>query len=465
MKTLVNIDSSKIVAAIRTTTPVTTSGKIALENLRKFISNHTMSATNLLYTIRGLEACRGDFGLEKLISTCKGMVAMERLQVASTFELVQHENKGIFGAVGVEAENALSQLYQMNADKIMFAIHDGALDKYATDAEIRKLIAYANAAVADQMRTSNTKMNIAEKMNIYMLPVLNIAQIADARIVYIDGSLYSVAKSGKLSSVASLADYEIPSDVMSLFDLLQYVVSVTDEPNKMKLAPDYAAVAEKYLGIASLTFDLLADFDHAVEINGQQMSFDKAEAVMTANQQQFLAASYYKNDAQQVLEIINRCIKTLSAYRGALLDNTYANVIAFDNYKYLVMRFGSAYTLLVKNNGYVVDNKLYNTAIDLLRNDFISNNPEAFNLLQNQYANELQIESSKVSIKVKLAQDLTEERKNYAILLQNITEQEKTLEELGSDANPDKVKELKDLHGKVTEAIDKIDKELEDLDK
>jgi IMP dehydrogenase/GMP reductase len=337
----------------------------------------------------------------------------------------------------------------MNAAKIVDAINNGALDAYSTNPAIRSLISYANSALSDFTKATGTDLSMKTAIT-KLTPVLSIAVIDDASIVSIDNKLFVAGKRGSLAPVTDLSQYNLKGDIQMLLTVLSSM-ETTAEPNVLVLKSDFQKIAADNFMIKSFGIDLLATSDKFIIINDNAMSFDKADALLAANKSEIIASMLFNESATNVMKLIRSIMSTMDMYRGALLTNLYAKTVVADEVRIHVIKFGAGYSVVVMKGDVVIATSAYDDIMQVLADDYIVSNVEASNAFSNAFAADIEKATSKLSVKMKLVNDLIEERARYEALLEKINEEAKSLETI--DANPEKVAALDELKGKVEEKL------------
>jgi len=462
LKTITRIDGSKVIAALNAARPVTAAGKVAVENFKRYMQSNCLYALSLEAALESLSRQSYDVGLESLIGTLKGMMPAENRRVAIAYEEVANENKSLFYAVGTEAEQKIAELYQLNGDKIIESLVSGELDAYATNPAISKLIAWAKAARADQVKNDQTPITYAGgDITVCLVPVLNLSMQDDALLSSIDKHLFIIGKQGQMNLAGSLSDYNLPTEVQKLVTILDYM-QATDEPNVLRLNDELSESAAKHLGITKFEIDLLAQNDAFIGINGNFMSYEKADAILTSRKPEILAATLLSDDARHAMQVINEVIRLMADFRGGLLTNLYAKAFAFNDFKSYIVKNNAYYNVITTKYDSILSIKSYNDILDVIKDDFITGNPPVFNAVQTAFANDIAAANSKMNVRIKIAEDLASDVAKLESLLKQINEQ---IDELGTvvDANPEKEKALKELKAKTEEKLDAAKAELQRL--
>lgn len=462
LKTITNIDGTKVIAALNAARPVTAAGKVAVENFKRYMQTNRLYAIALENALETLSRQSYDVGLESLIATLKGLIPAENRQVAIAYENIANENKAMFYAAGTEAEQKVAELYKLNGDKIIESLVSGELDAYATNPAISKLIAWAKAARVDQAAANQVPVTYSGgDITVRLVPVLNLTMSGDAIVASIDKHLFVIGKRGQLNLAGDLSDYDISTEVQKLITVLDYL-KATDEPNIMTLVPEYAEVAEKQLSIKKFEIDLLANNDAFIGINGTFMSYEKAEAILNARKPEILAATLLNDDARRTMQVINEVIRLMADFRGSLLTNLYAKSFEFDDYKFYIVKNMAYYNVIVAKYNSILAIKSYNDVMDVIKDDFIASNPPVFNAVQNVFAADIDNATSKMNVRIKIADELANDIAKLESLHKQITQQ---LDDLGTvvDANPEKEAALKELRAKTEEKLDAAKAELQRL--
>lgn len=470
MKVLANIDARVIQVALESANPLTMAGRHAVANYKNFLVSHALTASGLEMSI-GTMARFNDAGLENLIAVLKGLMPTSKRKVAIAYEQIQMEAKSPFSA-GVEAENALAELYKHNAAAIIEEIRGGALDQYKTNPVIASLIAYANAADRDAtMSGTNVTRNVkaaSSNAKLAMVPIVNIASLGDSgMMVSIDGGLFILGPNGGLSQVTNLSDFEnIPDDIQSVLTVLGNMQLDDKHANIMTISNAYAESLEKYLGIKSLEIDLLGEYDDFVHLNNVKMSVEKAQAILNANKDSIVANIVTSEEAKKMLELVNTILEVFDKYRGSLLSGQYARkfILNTEDAKtaIYVIKGTSAYSVFTTINGSVTSMKKYNTVYELLADETLIATAELSDMVAGSFQSELKAERNTATVRQNILQKLITEREEYENLLSRINSNLKELDEV-EDENPDKRKELNQLKAKIDENIKQVDAEIEKL--
>lgn len=464
VKTLTNIDGSKVIAAIKATKPVTATGKVAVENFSKFIGQNRLTAIGLEQALVAFESLRADTGLDKLIGTLRGLMPAVNRQVACTYEIIANEDKAVFLAASPEAEQKVAELYKYNAAKIIDKLVNGELDAFATNPAIAQLIRYAKSARADQVATSSSDILVTTgDVGMTIEPIINVQYLSAGMLMYVDGMLLLAGNRGQIDLVSDLSDYDdLQPQVRKLLSMLQYV-KVGDEPNVLTANDDLAEILSKNFSISKLEFDLLATNDAFIGINGTFMDFDKAKAILDANRPEVLASTLLNAEAKAGLDTMLDLMSTLLDFRGAILSNRYAKKFSADNISFYVLKLGNYYNLIVRQNGAVVTNiKSYNDVMSMLADEFVTTNVPVFNAMQNAYAADIDAATHKLNVRVKLATDLANDISKLDALYKEISAEIETVGSM-SDANPEKIKALNSLKQRTEEKLEAAKAELEKL--
>lgn len=470
LKTITNIDGSKVIAAIRTAKPVTATGKVAVENFSKFMAQNRLTALSLEQAIIAFEGLRTDVGITKLLGTLKGLMPTVNRKVACTYELVANEDKTLFLAAGTEAEAKIAELYKYNGDKIINLLVNGQLDAFATNPAVAELIRYAKAARADQANAGLPNANLLANENgpviVTLVPVLNIAMLDnDNSLVSIDNAMFMLGSKGQVSITDDLSEFNLNTTVSKLLTLLTYL-QPTAEPNVLTLKPAFAEAASKYLSITKFELDLLAYNDAFIGINGNFMSLEKAQAILEANRPEILAQTLLSNDARDILNVINELMTTLTDYRGALLTNMYAKKFEAKadagTFNFYVIKSNAYYNLIVRRDDAMLSCKSYNDIMSMLADDFVATTTSVFNAMSEAYATDIESATSKMNVRVKLANDLADDISKLQQLYDSIVNEIANLDEM-ADANPAKTKALQELKQKTEDKLASAKDELSKL--
>lgn len=471
VKTLTNIDGGKVIAALKAAKPVTATGKVAVENFSKFMTVHRLTAGSLESALVSLESLKADVGLKQLIAMLKGLMPVAKRKVAVAYESIANEDKTLFLAASTEAEDKVATLYRYNADKIIDMLCNGYLDNFATNPAIAELIKYAKAARADMVNVQDHPIAFngnEANVTVTLVPVLNVSMIGEASLVSIDGSLYFVGPNGAIDNAADLQNIELDATVNKLLTILLYL-KPTAEPNILTLTDQLATVVAKNLSISKFEVDLLATNDAFVGINGNFMSVEKAQAILSADRTEVLAATLLNDDARTALSILYNIMSTLADYRGTLLTNMYAKKFSCGimpgndaRLDCMLVKSGVYYNLIVKSDGVNVATKAYNGIMDVLSDDFVASNVPIFNAMQASYAADIDAAASKMNVRVKLAKDLANDISRLQELYESITEELDSLS-ASMDANPDKITALSQLKTKTEDKLKTAKQELDKL--
>lgn len=460
IRSLTNIKSSVILQALRQAKPITAVGRVAVENFKTYLVQNSMNAIALENSIMDLTGDKRDAGLESLIATLKGVMPESKRRIAVAYELLQFEQPGSFMAVGKEAFDALSSLYNMNATKIIDEINGGVLNAFKTNPTIARLISWARAAnkVAPEQ-----KIITDGGVETTMTPVLNIATAGDDMLVAIDGSTFLQGERNALTYIPAISDIEgLPGDIQALLVCIRQLHASTLEPNLLLLNSDILEYVNKVLPMESFAIDLLGGINELVRINDNPMSVDKARALLMENKDELIASMLMSDAAKDALQIVNTIMNLFEKYRGAIVGNNYANVFRTQNTtSYFVEKDGRiAVVNLIDGN--VMNSKSYDSVFDALSDDMFVSNPELHKAISTAYSSELKNESSRIAIRKQVLLQLSEERKQYESLLARISDELDNLATV-SDANPEKETALKELKSKVEGSLAAVAAEIEKL--
>lgn len=460
-QTLTSIKSDGILQALRKASPCTMSGKAAVENFKAWLVSNTMSAVALENSIISLTGPDRDAGLESLISMLKGLMPESKRKVAVAYERLAVQGVNLFTGNREAAMEAVATLYDMNAAKIIDAINAGQLDAFKTNPEIQRLINWAKAAV--KVKPEQTIVSTGD-VNVTMVPVLNVATAGEDMLVAIDGKTFLQGKRGSMTYVPNVADYDnVPADIRALLVCLTKMHSSMTEPNLLMFDEDIMEQIRKNLPIETFAIDLLGGVNELVQINGNAMSTEKALALLRVNADDLLASLLTSDYAQDAIKIVSTAMQLFEKYRGVVNGNVFAN--KFSNDKglnvYVIAKDGSI-SMVTMMDGNVVNTAAFNSIYEALGSDIAIANPPIHAAISNVFASELKDDAKSISVKQQLIKKLADERNKYESLLVRINTE---LDELANvmDANPDKVKALKELQKKTTESIATVKDELDKL--
>lgn len=465
MKTLANIDARVISKAIEKARPLTVSGRVAMENYRRFLATNTMTAAGLEASINSLNQIN-DAGLQSFVSTLRGLMPTSKRKIAVAYELLQLEDKHAIFAAGVEAENALAELYQHNAATLVSEIADGALDQYKTNPTIAELIGYAKSAKVDAAN-NGVQVNFSSgAVKQSLVPVINIASLGDSgMLVRVDSMTMILGARGGLTNVASLSDFDnLPSEVNSIITVLSTLHLSEKQANVVELDGDYQEAAAKYLGVNSLKIDLIGSISEMVEINGIKMSVDKALAILNASKDSIIANIVTSEGAKEILQLVTSILNVMENYRGILISGLYARKFTIDNEALYVLKTRDGYSVIVNVGGSVVSATKYDTVYALLADDSIIVSTELHNAISESFSSEMKAEVNTATVKQDILNKLISERQEYEQLLSKIRANRDELDQM-SDPNPDKVKELDSIEKRVVDSLKTVNEEIDKIAK
>ena len=459
MKSLTNINAGIVLQALRSATPITATGKAAVENYKQWLTANSLNAIALENSIISLTGSNRDAGLESLIATLKGIMPESKRKVAVAFEMVQMEPKNLF-SVSDGALEALTKLYDYDAEAIIDKINEGALDPFASNPIVAKLIQWAKRAVQIE---PERKYNVDGEVVNTIVPILNLAAIGDDMLIAIDGRLFVQTKRGALTYVPFADDYDISDDVKILIQCLSQMQSSSTEPNVLVVKPEVLDIISKALPMQSFEIDLLGDASELVRINGNAMSVEKAMSLLKASESDLLASMLMSDDAKNGLQLVATIMNIFERFRG-VLGNEYANKFAIENMVTYIVEKGGAVAEATFVSGSLVESKLFNSIFDLLTSDMFVATPKLHAAISTAFASELKEDAKKLSIRKQIAIKLAEERKQYEALLERINNE---LDNLATvvDVNPDKVDGLKSLETKTEDKLAVVIEEIEKLSK
>jgi hypothetical protein len=459
--TLTNINASIILQALRKSNPVTAVGRAAVENYRAYLANNSMTAIALENSIISLTTTQYDAGLESLVATLKGMMPESKRRVAVTYELIANEAKTLF-SVGEPALEALNDLYDLDAMKIIDSINSGALDSFKMNPNIAKLINWAKAAYKSAPERAMAQGTGDVKVT--LTPILNIATTPEGdSLVAIDGKAFLIGKRGKATFIPNLGDIEnIPNEVRAIVAELRNMKVSSSEPNVLVFNDDIIDYVRKALAIDSFGIDLLGDSDTLIRINGNAMSAEKAKTLLQQSESEMIANLILNDTAKDALSMIANSMNLFDRYRGTIYSNKYASKFDFGNVIVYILNQDDSVTVLTVTGGTVTDASAYDNMFSALSNDIFIANPALHNAVSVAFANDLKEDAKKLSVRQNLAAKLIDERKQYENLLERIKREIDDMADV-VDANPDKVKALNELKTKTEEQIATTSEEINKL--
>lgn len=462
--TLTNINTSKVLQALRKAKPVSMKGRVAVENYRQWLVSNPLTATSLQASIESMSDINQcyDAGNANVVATLKGLLAAPKLRVAVAYEMAYaaYNSKSIV-APSDAAMKALESLYDYDATLIVSKINSGVLDKFATNPDIAKLIAWARSANATEPeRTSLVSTDGPVTMS--MTPVLTLAENEDTTLVAIDGKTFLQGKFGALTPVPVLDDVPgVNDDIKKIVLVLSQMHASSTEPNMLMLNDDVLESVKKGLPVQSFGIDLTAGLNELVQLNGNAMSADKAIALLK-NNDDMAAAVLLNEQASDGLQIISTIAQMFEKYRSSIASSVYANVFAVGNIAFYIVPVDGSYGTFTVLNGSVVETHQYDAVYDILKAETVTASTDLFEAISKVYAKNLKSESSKLTVKRKLIEQLTVERNEYEELLSNIRREQESLVDV-TDVNEDKVKSLNDIRAKVEQKISDVADEIAKL--
>jgi hypothetical protein len=464
--TLTNINASKVLQALRKAKPVSMKGRAAVENYRQWLVSNPLTAISLQASIESMTDINQcyDAGNANVVATLKGLMPQAKLKVAVAYEAAYAyiQNNSIM-APSEEAMQALESLYDYDATKIIDRINSGVLDKFATNPEIAKLISWAKSA--NRAEPERSELNADDEVSMSMTPVLVLAMNSENdTLIAIDDKVFLQSKQGALTYVPVIDDAPgVNDDVKRIVLILGQMHASASEPNMLMLNDDVLEVIKKSLPIHSFGIDLTGGINELVQMNGTAMSTDKAIALLK-NNDDLVASMVLDDTAKDAIQVISTIMQMFEKYRGSIAGSIYANKYTVGSTSFYIVPKDNAYGTFVVMNDSVVDTALYNNVYDILHNETVTASPALFGAISKTYASQLKNESSKLSVKRQIVEQLTSERKQYEELLSNIKKEQDDMAEV-TDVNEDKVKQLDSLRTKVEQKISEVADEISQLTK
>lgn len=473
MKTIVNINGELILSALRKAKPITTAGKVAVENYIGYLQSNVLSATALDNSIESLTANSIDVGLKPLIDTLNGVMHKAKRKVAIAYESLQKYKPGDFFYVGTEADQILSDLFTYNAAKIVEQINSGILDKYNTNPVILDLIKWAKSASNSNNKPGVPPLKTAEPVSAEttLLPVMIIGTYEDKALLFVDKDLYVRGDRGALSYVSNVNFLDkVQPEVKKIISCMSMLSFVPNHPTTLILNKEVTAMLKKVINLQSFEIDLLAGIESCFIMNNVPMSSEKAKALLSSYKDSVIAALTFDEGAKEAFKLLMTIFDVFETYRGSLIGSLYAKSYTNSGYTaYLIKDIvPGRYALINKIRGQyesaVVNSTVYDSVYDLLANEYVISNTAVHAAISVDFAKELSNESSKLSIRKQILTKLIDERSEYSNLLKRIKTEEINLQGV-LDANPEKQQALSKLSKEVQAKLVILNEEIEKLQK
>lgn len=464
-KTIANINCSIISQALDNAKPVSAVGLSAVESYKQFIETNVLTAASLEMSINSLTGDQYDPGLESLVHTLKGVMPEANRKVAIAYEELSAMPKGTFMQVGEDAKVALADLYNHNAKKIVGDIANGLLDQWSTNPAIAKLIAYARSAMQDlsNIEHKNRTRLANDSVVCTLVPKVKIAVLGDNSIVSVDGLPFIEHKTGELVSIRGAETLsDLPKDMHDLIEILRNMQSAEGEPNVLVFKEPIATAIAKDLGVRSLAFNLLGEFNSIVSLNGNAMSAGKAKQLLQANASVTFASLLLNSKARDLLAYINRALQVFESLRGSLVSDTYVRKLVDTAGVATYINQGTSYFAMAVANNSIVSRGLYDTVYAILGDKRLVASPAMHDTIALTYNDALICETSTANIRRQNIAKMVEERQQYEDILERILTEREELSQM-SDVNPDKVEALDKLREKVRKSIATVSSEINAL--
>jgi hypothetical protein len=395
------------------------------------------------------------------------MMPVAKRKVAVAYEMIQLEPSNSFFKAGLEAEEALAELYKMNSSKIISKINEGALDAYKNSPVIASLIAYARSAAIDASQSGLPIMaTTGNGIDVELVPVINIASLGDnGMLVSIDGNLFIQGIRGGLTLINDVSQISgIPSDTSSLILCLKQMILDKDNANIVSLREDILAMTSKNLGISTFSIDMLANNDKMIIVNGEPMSIDKTKILLNANKDSIIANILTSEGAKETLQLLNSIMDVFDKYRGAILTGRYAKKFVNGDISLYIVKGQNQYSTICFMAGSMISSTKYDTIYSLLADSNVISDQNLHNAISMEFMSEMKSEVNITTVQKSILRKIIDERQKYEDLLEKINNEETDLQNV-VDPNPEKIKSLSDIKKRVIENLAKVNDEISKITK
>lgn len=477
MNTLLKVDGQKLHSELASLNPSTIAAKNAITGILTHLRTKPLTARDLGSFHTALESAGFDPALNKAKRIVKRVCPSEKLNVAIAFEAIANVKTKQFFDVGVEAQNALSNLYNLNAALILGEINSGALADFKFNPVIAKLIDMAKTAKqvksafpdSDDAITGLPGQGTESPIDKRVIPMIALAMIDEnTTLVYFDGMFFTQGKNGALQLIS---DYEaqpyLMGDTNAMLASLRYMfTSDSTQPNLFN-ATEEALRLLKQAGIPSLSIDMQGPMENALKVNDRVMSIEMFNDMFsTANNEYVVARTSIPGFGDAIQKLIDG-VTAMITNRGALMLNLAYRLTYQSDSSNSAIYLGNTkdrFFVIQTMNGSIYSVETFDNAYAVLASNVLTSNTSAHLYASTLFTEDLDSEASRFNAKKKVAEEMSLELESYRDLRRTILSDIEQLKDM-PDANKAKIQQLSDLVLDVEDSIDKTEKAIQDLSK
>lgn len=463
MKTLLNIDVTKLVNALNTAKPVTVQGQAALESVSAYVKNNALTAHGLNQCNQILAKQSNDIGLEDCVQAFADVLPTEKLVVALAYESMTNEKRKTILSASLEAINVVAGLYKHNSAQIIDEINAGALDSYKYNPVVSRLISFAKAARKDKLAQGfigKAATNFSD-VTYTLHPVITVQAIDDKNnLLALDGETYIQGARGGITPIKATRDLSLDSASIALLTALTITQPTDGQANILSFKGVYAKALDK-AGFSSVKVDILGDVNDKVIIGDRKMSVDKFKALITVPNESLVAELVLTPDLRANLSECIKAIETLAKLSSSYIGYMYKFVIAGTD---TVMYIGKLkkYNVVTNVRGVTIASSSYDNAFNVLSDNSLLSYPKVHKNIQELFADDLKSEEASMSSRKALLASLSAEHMKYEELRAKLNSDIETLE-LTPDANKEKLDALNVLRDKVESNLERTETAMKNI--
>jgi hypothetical protein len=416
-KTLITVDTQKLYNSLSNLKCATVAAENAMSSVKNHLQTKPVFARDIAAFLNAFENCGFDPAIQKAKRILKSHCSAEKLNVAIAYESIANKTEKQFYDVGVEAENALANLYNLHSMTIVNKIAEGYIDAFKFNPVIAKLIKMAKDAKLAAMQSASGSiagLALSGDNSAYVsevVPVVRIAQAdADTAILFIDGQYVSQGKLGALTQLsrAEVSPYVTGNMNAMLTALESLFKSSTEMPNVL-VPSDATQSVLSFLGIQGLTIDMQG-YEDVIQINGRTMTLEQIKSFFSTANNDYVVARTTKPGFDTASKAILDGIESLALNRGYLLEN-FVSKLTFDsdnarNIIYLGNSKERFLTMLVTNEN-LISLETFENAYALLASQVLIQNVAAHSFAENMFKQSLTAEAASYNSKKLLAEEWT----------------------------------------------------------